>query len=221
VERGNFDGHLFFTKNSLMRIFIIMLLGWSSLGLHAQPSRSFSEEIAEYRETYKQEFIEDERAPLKSEEDLANLRFFEPNEKYRVRCIFTRTPDAVPFDLPTYSGVTKPYVKYGELHFDWKGRHTLSVYQSLRLRNMPGYTQHLFLPFNDLTNGDSTYGGGRYIDLTVQDVEAEPVFLDFNHCYNPWCCYSDGYSCPIPPAENKLNIAIEAGEKMYAGGKKH
>jgi len=221
-EHGSFVHHIFFTKYSLMRILILMLLGWSNLGLHAQSSPPYSEEIAEFREAYKHDFLLDERAPLKTGEDLAKLRFFEPNERYRVRCAFARTQDAVPFDLPTYSGGTRPYVKYGELHFNWKGlTHTLAVYQSLRLRNTPGLAQHLFLPFNDLTNGESTYGGGRYIDLTVQDVESEKVFLDFNRCYNPWCCYSDGYSCPIPPAENKLGIAIEAGEKMYAGGKKH
>ena len=205
-----------------MRIFIILLLACSSLGLHAQTSRSYSEEIATYRETYKQEFLEDERAPLKTAEDLAKLRFFASHKKYRVRCTFTRTTDAVPFDLPTHSGITKPYVKYGILSFEWKGKtHSLAVYQSLRYRNIPGYEQHLFLPFNDLTNGESTYGGGRYIDLTIPEVEASEVYLDFNKCYNPWCCYSDGYSCPIPPAENKLDIAIEAGEMMYAGGKKH
>lgn len=212
----------FFTKNSLMRAFIIMLLAWNSLGLHAQSSPPYSEEIAEFREAYKHDFLLDERAPLKTGEDLAKLRFFEPDDRYRVRCTFSRTQDAVPFDLPTYSGVTKPYVKYGELSFEWEGRtHTLAVYQSLHLRTMPGFAQHLFLPFNDLTNGEATYGGGRYIDLTVQDVEVEQIYLDFNRCYNPWCCYSDGYSCPIPPAENKLDIAVEAGEKMYAGGKKH
>jgi len=104
------------------------------------------------------------------------LRFFEPNERYRVRCTFARTQDAVPFDLPTYSGVTKPYVKYGELSFEWEGRtHTLAVYQSLHLRNMLG---HLFLPFNDLTNGEATYGGGRYIDVTIWDTDG----ITFNRC---------------------------------------
>jgi hypothetical protein len=95
VERGNFDGHIFFTKNSLMRILILMLLGWSNLGLHAQSSLSYSEEIAEFREAYKHDFLLDERAPLKTGEDLAKLRFFEPDERYRVRCAFARTQEAM------------------------------------------------------------------------------------------------------------------------------
>ncbi len=77
--------------------------------------------------------------------------------------------------------------------------------------------QHLFLPFTDLTNGDQTYGGGRYIDLSRADVEKKEVWIDFNHAYNPWCAYSDGYNCPVPPRENALPVAILAGEMMYSG----
>ena len=61
-----------------------------------------------------------------------------------------------------------------------------------------------------------TYGGGRYIDLTITDIKNNLIELDFNKCYNPYCAYSDGYSCPIPPDENNLKIKIEAGEKKFA-----
>ncbi|MBI5917236.1 MAG: DUF1684 domain-containing protein [Bacteroidetes bacterium] len=181
----------------------------------------FADEIAQHRETYKKDFLENERSPLDSA-DLPNLRFFEPDERYRVACTFRRTPDEQPFDLPTYSGITRPYVKYGVLAFEIEGRKLqLAVYQNLTMRNMPQYAQHLFLPFRDATNDETTYGGGRYLDLLISDVEGEAPVLDFNKCYNPWCHYSDGYNCPIPPTENHLDIAIEAGEKLWVGEKKH
>ena len=184
-------------------------------------SLSYSEEIEHFREEYKQDHLKSERSPIK-EADLKDLRFYPPAEKFQVAASFERTKGEEPFDLPTYSGITKPFVKYGILKFELDGQpYQLAVYQSLRTIRMPQYRNSLFLPFRDLTNDDTTYGGGRYIDLTIQEVEGEAFILDFNRCYNPWCCYSDGFNCPIPPTENHLDVAIEAGEKMFAGEKKH
>ncbi len=183
--------------------------------------QTYTETIAEHRAKYKQDFIENERSPLQ-EADLVNLRFYESDEKYIVKCTFQRTPDEKPFDLPTYSGITKPYQKYGVLSFELDGKpRQLAVYRSLRLINMPQYKDHLFLPYRDLTNDETTYGGGRYMDMTISEVESDEVHIDFNKSYNPWCGYSDGYNCPIPPTENTLKLAIHAGEQKYAGEKKH
>ena len=182
---------------------------------------TFAQRIAKHREDYKQDFLKNERSPLDSA-DLANLRFYPPDEKYRVACTFQRTPNEQPFDLPTYSGTTRPYVKYGTLTFDLDGKKLqLAVYQNLTMRAMPQYAEHLFLPFRDATSGDATYGGGRYLDLKISDVESAAPVLDFNLCYNPWCHYSDGFNCPIPPTENTLDIAIPAGEMNWVGEKKH
>ena len=71
----------------------------------------------------------------------------------------------------------------------------------------------LFIPFKDATSGVSTYGAGRYLDVEPDDDGT--VTIDFNLAYNPSCVYSDGWSCPIPPVENWLGVAVEAGEKMY------
>ena len=67
------------------------------------------------------------------------------------------------------------------------------------------------LPFTDLTNGNETYSGGRYIDLEIP--EGNTIRIDFNKSYNPYCAYTEGYSCPIPPAENNLGYTITAGVK--------
>ncbi len=181
----------------------------------------FEQEITQHREAYKKDFLADERSPLKKR-NLDKLRFFEPDEAYKVKFTLQLTPDEKPFEMPTSSGKTKPFRKYGVLHFEINGNPCqLAVFQNLGLRNMPQYAQHLFLPFRDLTNDETTYGGGRYIDLTMGDMDVENPVIDFNKCYNPWCHYSDGYNCPIPPSENTLNVAIEAGEKLWEGKKKH
>ena len=204
-----------------MEKLIIAILLLPALLWAQESSTSYVESIAEHRATYKASFLKDERSPLK-EGDLEHLRFFDADEKYRVKCTFQLTPDEKPFDLPTYSGITKPYRKYGVLTFQLDGKeHSVAVYQSLKHIRHPIYKNHLFLPYRDLTNDETTYGGGRYIDMLISEVGAGEVYLDFNKSYHPWCHYSDGYNCPIPPAENHLDVEILAGEKMYVGEKKH
>lgn len=182
-----------------------------------QSDSAYIASIEEHRAKYKQDFLNNEHSPL-GEEDLPYLDFYAPNPDYAVTAELTLTPDAEPFDLATYSGITKPYVQYGWLDFSLLGReYRMAVYQSLRLRQMPMYRDYLFLPFKDHTNGDATYGGGRYIDLSIQDFTEGRITVDFNKAYNPYCAFSDGYNCPIPPSENHLELAIEAGEKAFKG----
>ena len=75
------------------------------------------------------------------------------------------------------------------------------------------YENYLFIPFRDITSGDETYGGGRYLDFRIPETDS--VTIDFNLSYNPYCAYNHKYSCPIPPAENSLPVKILAGEKTY------
>lgn len=84
----------------------------------------------------------------------------------------------------------------------------------LEIRDMGPYRGTLFLAFADKTSAVETYGAGRYLD--VKKVPgATSVTLDFNEAYNPYCAYNDWYSCPFPPKENILEVAIQAGEKTY------
>src|SRR5690606_19820929 len=69
----------------------------------------------------------------------------------------------------------------------------------------------LFLPFQDETSGNETYGAGRYLDVTA--LEDGRVLLDFNYAYHPFCAYNPSYSCPMPPVENRLPAPIRAGER--------
>ncbi len=177
----------------------------------------YTAEIEKYRVEYKKKFLENEHAPLQKA-DLPFLNFFAPDPTYRVTADFTRTPDAKPFEMPTVSGKVQNYVTYGTADFTLNGEKiTLSIYKNLGLARMPQYRNYLFLPFNDATNSAGTYGGGRYLDLKTGDIKNGKIVLDFNKVYNPYCAYSDGYNCPIPPRENKLAVKIEAGEKNFTG----
>jgi uncharacterized protein (DUF1684 family) len=178
---------------------------------------SFVKETQAYREEYKSEFLTDERSPLK-EEDLPWLDFYPPNKKAIIKARFVLTPESENFELPTYSGVTRTYRKWGEAYFKFgKDSSRLSIYQNIKLMSNPEYADYLFLPFTDETNDESTYAGGRYIDMSKKDTEDGMITIDFNRCYNPWCAFSDGFNCPIPPAENFLPYRVEAGEKKFKG----
>lgn len=87
----------------------------------------------------------------------------------------------------------------------------LTIFQSEDLKTTEGYEDYLFLPFTDFTNGDGSYGGGRYIDLKITDSDS--IVIDFNRAYNPYCAYNKKYSCPIPPRQNDVNSYIRAGVK--------
>jgi len=142
--------------------------------------------------------------------------FYEPDSTFRVKCHFTKTKSQSTFSIPTVDGKQKEYYKYGILDFDIKGKKLkLNVYRSLALMKNPKYKNYLFVPFKDLSSGKETYGGGRYLDLETTDIKEDVVILDFNKAYNPYCAFSSGYSCPIPPKENHLNARIDAGEKNF------
>ena len=189
-----------------------------SLNIFAQ---DFKAEIEKHREEYKTDFLKNSNSPLKKE-DFAFLRFYDPNEKFKVLCEFVPTKRRKAareksLKISTSSGQTAIYTKFGELQFEIDGKpYELTVYQSLKLRNLPQYRDYLFIPFKDLTNGKESYGGGRYLDLRMKETKDDKIYLDFNKAYNPYCAFSAGYSCPIPPKENHLKVAIEAGEMNFA-----
>ena len=181
---------------------------------------AYSLEIANHRDKYITDFVNDERGPL-DKSDVKDMHFYKAEKSLKCECDYKVTPDSKPFPMSTYSGMTKPFRQHGVATCMINNKAVkVHVYASLRTQAMPGYENHLFLPFKDHTNGESTYGGGRYIDLETTDIKDGKVVIDFNKCYNPWCAYSDGYNCPIPPIENHFTTAILAGEKMWTGTKK-
>jgi uncharacterized protein (DUF1684 family) len=142
------------------------------------------------------------------------LDFFEPDTNYRVWARLDRTPDALPFQMPTSTDEQAAERVYGILSFTLGGSsYQLEVYQSPELVLEAGYEDYLFLPFSDRTNGTGTYAGGRYIDLRIP--EGDSILLDFNKAYNPYCAYNPKYSCPLVPEVNRLEIEIPAGVKAF------
>ncbi len=147
------------------------------------------------------------------------FRFYAPSTTYKVTCKFEALLDTTVIHMKT-SGKTIPvkdFIRYGKLSFSIHDTVLqLTVFQSVSLKENAAYKNYLFIPFTDITTGDETYGSGRYIDILTTDIVNNSVVLDFNKAYNPYCAYSTGYNCPVPPRENFLPVAIKAGEKTFA-----
>ncbi len=166
---------------------------------------------AEFQEHLNAEYKDPEKSPLKRKaKKFKGHDFFPIDDSLRIEAKFIRSLNAIPFQMKTTTSRLPTYEKYGEAHFTIQGKPmTLSIFQSHSLREKEAYKNHLFLPFTDLSNGEESYTGGRFIDLEIP--EGDTIIIDFNKAYNPYCAYSPDYSCPIPPAENDLKVKILAG----------
>jgi hypothetical protein len=144
----------------------------------------------------------------------SGLDYYPVDFKYRLQLSLKTYDNPEIFKIITSSGKARDTVRMGFFEFELGGLPCkLYVYKILDVQKR--YPGHIFIPFRDATSGEETYGGGRYIDL--QENDSGFYVIDFNEAYNPLCAYGKTtYSCPIPPAENTLPVAIYAGEKVYA-----
>jgi uncharacterized protein len=155
---------------------------------------------------------------------LRGLSYFPPDPAYQLECRL-EAPDGPESDQEIVIETGGPdgdirYRRAGVLGFELR-----ETACRLTVFSLIGYAGGLFLPFRDATSGHQTYGGGRYLFDTIKNtdglcVEVRPgtteVVVDFNYAYNPSCAYDPHWACPLAPRENWLQVAVEAGEMMYA-----
>ncbi len=174
-------------------------------------------ELSKFREGKDRYFGQDPDAPLTPEQQgrFAGLAYYPENTALQFALAVDELPDQEKeiIEMATSAGDSQPYVRWGTISFPVGGETvTLTVY-----RDEDG--EEFFLPFADLTSGQSSYGEGRYVDL--EPLHHGRVRLDFNYAYNPYCAYNPEWSCPVPPVENRLNVAIDAGEKSFPDAEGH
>jgi len=124
-------------------------------------------------------------------------------------------PGALALQLPNSGADTLSFSRVGRVQvpFDDHPRN-LSVFW------MAGYAGGLFVPFRDTTNGTETYGAGRYLVDAAKsadlggDPAAGTLILDFNFSFQPSCAFDPRWACPLAPPENRLDLAIRAGERL-------
>lgn len=179
--------------------------------LYTQLSRnpsSYLAQLGQERERKDLQFKNDPDSPIPKAQRAAfnGLSYFPPSAAYFTKAIFEPRENGDTLTLVTTTGSDYQVVEAGVIRFALQGfEQRLAAFRYLE----PG-KDDLFVPFSDLTSGNETYGGGRYLDI----AQVEPLMIDFNRAYNPYCVYNPDFVCPLPPASNDLQLEIRAGEKL-------
>jgi hypothetical protein len=175
---------------------------------------TWREELQTHRQHKDEYFAEDPHSPIPDEDRDAfdGLDYFDPDPDYRYEVELDEYDDRETITIATTTEGEREYLVWGSFTFTVDGEEvSLDAY-----RSEPD-EHRLWVPFRDETNGEETYGAGRYLDLDdPDDRTADGAWvLDFNYAYNPFCVYNDRYECPLVPMENWLDVPVPAGERDY------
>ena len=141
------------------------------------------------------------------------LESYPVDSRWRTEARFVPYDPPKPIAVPSVLGTIDEQPSPGAVDFRMAARnHRLDV--------LPGGEGEYFIVFGDATNGKESYGGGRFLYAAEAD-ESGRVVLDFNKAYNPPCAFTPYATCPLPPRQNRLELAVRAGEKKYASGVEH
>lgn len=173
-------------------------------------SDEFHERIAAQRERKVEFLAEHPRSPVPEDaREGFEQPFFPPDPGLRFEVELDEHDERETLTVATTAEGEREYLRWGEFAVAVDGEPvTLQAY-----RADPGEGR-LWVPFRDETNGEETYGGGRYLDIEADEHRVDGRWvLDLNAAYNPYCAYDEAYECPLVPMENWLDVRVEAGEK--------
>lgn len=138
----------------------------------------------------------------------AGLDYWPADASWKIEGRFVANPPGKTIPVADIIGITNDVPSPGAVEFQRDGR-------TWRIEAMDEGDGQLFLVFADRTNGHGSYGAGRFLYAAPPDASGK-VTIDFNQAYNPPCAFTSFATCPLPPPENRLDLAITAGEKQYA-----
>jgi uncharacterized protein (DUF1684 family) len=193
---------------------VAVLVSSCTSGPSAPNAGSYNTEIMASRASKDAMFKTDDQAspiPATERARFAGLAYYPIDPAYRLPALLKDERSGPPFiiELQTSTSAPRRMRRVGTLAFTLNGTpYTLLAFADIDAPSM----NRLFVPFGDLTSGHETYGGGRYIEL---DRTPTGLYdLDFNRAYHPYCLYNPKFECPVPPLENRLLVAIRAGERL-------
>jgi len=200
---------------TLLSILATVLVGISGCGTKEDKNLSnLKNNYSESREAKDKFFKEDPDSPLLDEDkgSFSELNYYEPDSKYKFTGQIQKYEEQEIVEMLTSTSELRNFYKYGYFKFEIDGN-DYSIHLYKEVDQNPSGESSYFIPFKDLTNESETYPAGRYLDIPRS--ESDIITIDFNEAYNPYCTYSPYYSCPLPPFENHLKVAIRAGEKNF------
>lgn len=165
------------------------------------------DDLIEFRRQKDDFFRDDYHSPLTpdQQEHFDGLRYFEPNPELDLTVEVDEFDKKDTLQMETTTGGVQTYQRFGTFEFQVDGATAqLTIYH-----NQNGF----FLPFVDGQAGEVTYPAGRYLE--PEQLPDGRFHVDFNHAYNPYCAYNEAWTCPITPRENRIDVPIRAGEKIF------
>ncbi|MGE0589267.1 MAG: DUF1684 domain-containing protein [Cyclobacteriaceae bacterium] len=197
-------------------IFVVIIISLVTITIYSlqdsQGGEQYIEEINTFREEKDLSMTRDDFPFAGRADEFTGLKYFEPDPAFRISASLSPIKDKNVVVLATNDGLESKYLEYAYADFSISGvKCRLLILEIMEQGPNRGT---LFLAFADDTSASETYGAGRYLDLKKVPGSSS-ILLDFNKAYNPYCAYSDKFSCPFPPRENIMRVAIRAGEKNY------
>lgn len=195
----------------VLAIAVVWIIFYSFRGKDS--GNGYPEEINKERQAKDDFMRSSDESPFGDQrKDFEKLNYFPVDESYRISADLVSISDKKVISLSASDGAEVKYLEYGYAQFFLQGKSCKLLI--LEIMEEGPYRGSLFLAFADETSADETYGAGRYLDVK-KIPGATSITLDFNQAYNPYCAYSEKYSCPFPPQGNILKVAVKAGEKKY------
>lgn len=192
-------------KNKVFLVIIVIgIIGIMFYSLSG--SESYADTIKKQRDTFVKNLMSEDDSPIASLKDFSGIKYFEADKNFIIDAEFKAESAGQGMILMTDSTQTE-IKKAGTATFSVNGK-TFTV-------NVFDEGEHFLFPFRDLTSGKETYGGGRFINISKENLKDDKLEIDFNNAHNFYCAYNESYICPIPPKENFIDAEIRAGEKKY------
>lgn len=170
---------------------------------------TWREHVTEHRREKDRFLAEHPASPIPDDErtSFEGLAYFDPDPAYRFE-IPLRRQEPRELTVATSTGDERTYERVGTFTLELpEGTVELAA-----LASEDHDPDELFVPFQDATSGDTTYGAGRYLE--AQRIDGDVYLVDLNQTYHPFCAYNEAYACPLPPPENRLEIPVRAGERL-------
>lgn len=191
-----------------MVVTLATIIVWNIFSINNEAD--YNEQLIKMRAEKDLYFKSAKESPVFGDTSFTRLHYYTPDLRFKLKADYRQDSlSGKPFTMRMTDGVDECFVHSGVLTFRIDG----TTYQLHAFKSSKEKTNNrMFLPFTDATSGQQTYGGGRYLDVIEKSGS---VTLDFNTSYHPYCAYNKQFVCPIPPKENHIPIAIEAGERLF------
>lgn len=193
-------------KNKI--VLFIIILGIIGIVFYSlSGSESYADTVKKQRATFEQNLRAEKDSPIANLKDFSGIKYFDADKKFIIDAEFLAITSSEKGMILMTDSTQSEIEKVGNATFSIDGKSfTVSLFDE---------GEFFLLPFRDLTSGNETYGGGRFINIPKDKLQDNKIEIDFNNAHNFYCAYNESFICPIPPKENFIAVEIRAGEKKY------